>query len=101
MACHPLPVSPSLDAPVVCLLCQDRPHHPRRLGLGEHDSRSSPPVDYEHSWIGGFDEKQVAAVLGLPGYVRPVTMVPVGVPNGRGTQPPRVKIEGVIHEGRW
>lgn len=31
-------------------------------------------------WVGGFDEGKVARVLGLPGHLRPVAMIPVGFP---------------------
>lgn len=56
---------------------------------------------YGACWVGAFDEKKVAAALGLPLYVRPLVIVPVGKPKKEGTKPPRVKIEGLVHYDRW
>ena len=51
-------------------------------------------------WVGAFDEKAVAEILGLPGDIRPVAMLPVGVPDEIPTAPSRLgsKIE---HYDRW
>jgi nitroreductase len=56
---------------------------------------------YGACWIGTFDEKKVAAALGLPLHVRPLTIMPVGKPKKEGTKPPRVKIDGLVHRERW
>jgi nitroreductase len=56
---------------------------------------------YGACWIGAFDEKQVADVLELPVHIRPVTIVPIGVPSKDGDKLPRVKIEGLIRYECW
>ena len=40
-------------------------------------------------WIGAFDERAVAELLELPEHVRPVALVPVGVPAENPTAPSR------------
>lgn len=41
-------------------------------------------------WVGAFNEGAVAEVLGLPGNLRPVAIVPVGYPARVPAPPPRV-----------
>ena len=40
-------------------------------------------------WVGAFGEQEVAAALELPKHLRPVAMVPLGVPSENPTAPPR------------
>lgn len=41
-------------------------------------------------WVGAFDEGAVSRILGLPPYLRPVAIVPVGYP-GESPSPPELK----------
>lgn len=56
---------------------------------------------YGACWVGVFDESRVAEALGLPDHARPVAIVPMGRPKKEGAQPPRVRIEGLVHRERW
>jgi nitroreductase len=56
---------------------------------------------YGACWVGAFDERRVAEALGLPDHVRPVAMVSVGRPKKDGIQPPRLRIEELVHSERW
>jgi len=48
-------------------------------------------------WIGSFEEAKASDILGLPKNLRPVAMVPIGVPNEPTKRiPPRRKIDEVV-----
>ncbi|MEW6408603.1 MAG: nitroreductase family protein [Nitrospirota bacterium] len=48
-------------------------------------------------WIGAFNELEVARILNLPDYLRPVAIVPVGYPNEKPYPPSRIpKSEAVV-----
>lgn len=48
-------------------------------------------------WIGAFDEAEAAKILKLPSNLRPVAMLPIGVPDEPALRvPPRRKIEDVV-----
>jgi nitroreductase len=49
-------------------------------------------------WIGAFNEKEVSRIIGLPGNLRPVAIVPVGYPASVPTAPERVTKEYAISE---
>lgn len=47
-------------------------------------------------WIGAFDERAAAAILGLPKHLRPLAMLPIGVPAEAARRvPPRRSLEEV------
>jgi len=56
---------------------------------------------YGTCWIGAFDEDKVKAALGLPPNIRAVSMVPIGKAKKEGKQPPRLKLEEVVHRESW
>ncbi len=56
---------------------------------------------YGSCWVGTFDEWRVSEALGLPDHARPVAILPIGKPKKEGRQPPRVKIEELVHSERW
>lgn len=47
-------------------------------------------------WIGAFKEDEVAKILGLPGYLRPVVLVPVGYPSRVPKAPPRISAHEAV-----
>lgn len=47
-------------------------------------------------WVGAFDEEAVSEILGLPRYLRPVAIVPVGYPARIPPAPPRRTKEELI-----
>lgn len=49
-------------------------------------------------WVGAFDEREVAGILGLPASLRPVAVVPVGYPDEDPPPPERIaKNRAIIH----
>jgi nitroreductase len=50
-------------------------------------------------WVGAFDESAIAKILGVPEGIRPVAIMPVGVPDETPEAPPRLgnKIEHYEH----
>lgn len=48
-------------------------------------------------WVGAFNEQRAAEILGLPKNLRPVAMLPIGVPAESSTRvPPKRKLEEVV-----
>lgn len=47
-------------------------------------------------WVGAFDERAVSEILGLPDYLRPVAIVPVGYPSRIPPPPPRRRRDELI-----
>lgn len=52
-------------------------------------------------WIGAFHEKRAGETLGLPPHVRPVAIVPVGVPSVKGTPRGRLPLGQLVHREKW
>jgi nitroreductase len=54
-------------------------------------------LGYGSCWVGAFEEIVASKILGLPGHVRPLAIVPIGVPNEPTVRvPPHKKIEDVV-----
>ena len=49
-------------------------------------------------WVGAFDEARVRRIIEPPSYLRPVALVPVGIPAERPSPPPRLSVEEAIVE---
>jgi nitroreductase len=47
-------------------------------------------------WVGAFHEDKVAEVLGVPDYLTPVAIVPVGVPVKMPSAPPRLDVDEAV-----
>lgn len=52
-------------------------------------------------WVGAFDEKKASAALNLPDHVRPVAMVPMGYPAGKGVTRKRLPLDQLVHREKW
>lgn len=52
-------------------------------------------------WVGAFDDHAVAQILGLPGQVRPIAIIPVGYPDEKPSAPSRMGLDKVIHKEMW
>ena len=52
-------------------------------------------------WVGSFDEAAVSRLLGLPVDVRPVAIIPVGVPAEAPEPSSRLPLKKILHVGRW
>jgi nitroreductase len=51
-------------------------------------------------WVGAFDEGEVAKILGVPEGIRPVAMMPAGVPDETPEERPRLGKE-IEHFEHW
>lgn len=49
-------------------------------------------------WVGAFREKSVVEILELPEHLRPVALVPVGLPAQEPRTPPRRPVEEIVSE---
>jgi nitroreductase len=56
---------------------------------------------YGSCWVGAFDETQVTKILELPENVRPVVILPVGMPKDPPRRTPRLKLDTVVHKEKW
>lgn len=46
-------------------------------------------------WVGAFRERSVAEILELPEHLRPIAVVPVGIPDEQPRVPPRRPVEEI------
>ena len=47
-------------------------------------------------WVGAFRERDVFEILGLPGHLRPVVLIPVGYPSRTPPPPPRLSVREAV-----
>jgi nitroreductase len=52
-------------------------------------------------WVGAFDEFRVSSILGLPGHIRPVAILPIGEPASQPAARKRIPVEELIHYEKW
>ncbi|MHA1379579.1 MAG: nitroreductase family protein [Candidatus Helarchaeota archaeon] len=52
---------------------------------------------YGAVWIGAFDDKKAAEILKTPEGVRPIALIPIGVPAEKPSPTPRYKLKKVTH----
>jgi nitroreductase len=68
------------------------------LLLAVHDA------GYGTCWVGAFDEKDVSKILNLPDDIRPLAIIPIGIPavstSSKGKRH-RFKLEKLIHHEKW
>jgi nitroreductase len=103
------------DAPVVIVPCADRSRSRGRYGAREGDHYAVIDTAFSSlllllavveeglgaCFVGAFDEKQVSGVLGLPELVRPLAVVPVGVPADRPRRLALRPLDDALHFERW
>lgn len=102
------------DADVVVVFCADLD----KMGnYGHRGTELYTPQDvaaaienfllYVHSqgygavWIGAFTESEVSAVLNLPKYIKPLALVPVGIPGEIPKPPPKKPVREKMHSEKW
>lgn len=102
------------EAPVVVVPCADRRRSRSRYGR-EGDRYALIDTAFSSlllllavteeglgaCFVGALDEEPVARVLGLPDEVRPLAVVPIGVPAERPKDLPLRPLERVLHFGHW
>jgi nitroreductase len=52
-------------------------------------------------WVGAFNEEKVTEAVMLPESARPVALVPIGYPVGKGVRRTRLLREQYIHYEKW
>ncbi|MHA1264780.1 MAG: nitroreductase family protein [Candidatus Helarchaeota archaeon] len=52
-------------------------------------------------WVGAFSESAVREILHIPDGVRPVAIIPIGVPKSIPKPTPRMPLEELIHLETW
>ena len=100
-------------APVVLLFCADTSKvrkSPVEHGYhtGEVDMRivcSHMTLEaWERSsgsvWVRGFDAGQTASTFDLPGYIKPIRLLPIGYP-GRDSEPYKPRHHGYPRSAKW
>lgn len=56
---------------------------------------------YGAVWIGAFTESAVSSVLDLPRYIKPMAIVPVGIPGEVPKSPQKKPLSNKIHSEKW
>jgi hypothetical protein len=62
---------------------------------------------YAHSrgigccWVGAFDEGEVCEALGLPAGIRPVAILPMGIPGESPEPRERLPLAEIVHAEKW
>lgn len=101
-------------APVLVVACADLKRSASRYGeLGaqvavldtaaavQNMLLAAVDVGLGSCWVSGFDAEALAGVLGLPGSVRPLAILPLGFPAASPGGPPRLALEDVTHGERF
>ncbi|OPY26068.1 MAG: nitroreductase A [Methanocella sp. PtaU1.Bin125] len=101
------------EAPVCIVTCTNLPRTKRKYGKRAdlyvvQDAAASVmsmmlqafALGLGTCWVGAFDENAVARALGLPAEVRPVAIMPLGVPDEAPEAPPRLGKQ-IEHHERW
>ena len=97
------------DAPVVIVVCADLDHVERSYGgrgrftyalqdtaaATENMLLAITALGLGCCWIGAFNEEEATKILGLRKGLRPVAILPIGVPAERPKPPPRKDISEV------
>ncbi|NHW23059.1 MAG: nitroreductase family protein [Archaeoglobales archaeon] len=102
------------QAPVVVVVCANYPRSMRVYGergklYAEQDATAAvenmllavTALDLGAVWVGAFDEAKVSEILGLPAYVRPMAIIPIGYPAERPERRSRYPIDELTHYERW
>lgn len=108
-------------APVVIVACGNPKKSGSRNGMDyylvdvaiamEHLILAAADFGLGTCWIGGFDEKKVKSILGVPDNIKIVALTPVGYPAGEGVRDKLVKklvnsrkrkpMDEILHKNMW
>jgi nitroreductase len=58
---------------------------------------ASTALGYGSCWVGAFDEKEVSKVLKTPKGIRPIAIIPIGIPGETPEVRPRKDLKRVLH----
>lgn len=101
------------EAPACIVVCANLPRTRRRYGKRAElyviqDTAASVTnmmlqaveLGLGTCWVGAFDERAVSEALGIPAEIRPVAILPVGVPDETPSAPQRLGRE-IEHFEHW
>lgn len=102
------------QAPVVIVVCANYPRSMRIYGergrlYAEQDATAAienillavTALNLGACWVGAFNEEEVSRILRLPDYVRPMAIIPIGVPAEQPPRRSRYPIEELTHYENW
>jgi len=52
-------------------------------------------------FVGAFDDEKVSRILNLPPHIRPIGIIPIGVPNEKGKVMRRIALDDLVHSEKW
>jgi len=52
-------------------------------------------------WVGAFDESMVRKIINCPAHVKPVAVIPIGIPDEKTDMPERIPLKMVLHWERF
>ncbi|WXG39921.1 MAG: nitroreductase family protein [Candidatus Freyarchaeum deiterrae] len=102
-------------APVIIVVCVNKPRTAKIYGdrgvalyslqdtaaAAENILLAATDMGLAGCWVGAFNDDAVSSVLGLPNYVRPVAILPIGVAGESPRPPPRAPLSKVTHYDKW
>ncbi len=102
-------------APVVIVVCANKPRTARRYGergaelyslqdtsaATQNILLAATAMGLAGCWVGAFNDEAVSNVLKLPKNIRPVVILPIGVPGESPRMPPRISLREIIHNEKW
>ena len=103
------------DAPVVIVVCANEPRSARYYGergrrlyciqdtaaATQNMLLAAHALGYGTCWVGAFLENEVKKVLEIPDHVRPVAIIPIGVPGEKPSPRPRIPLDEVVHYEKY
>jgi len=102
------------EAPVVVVVCANYPRSMRVYGergklYAEQDATAAienillavTALNLGAVWVGAFDESEVAKILKLPEFVRPMAIIPIGHPAENPGRRSRYPISMLTHYEEW
>ncbi len=104
-----------ITPPVVVVVCADpkKSEHYGERGMNyfclidcanatDYMLLAAHALGYGGCWVGGFSEKAVRKVLGIPDNIRVVSLMPLGKPGeGEPWDPPKRKLEDIVRWSKW
>ncbi len=67
----------------------------------EHLALSAAALGYGTCWIGAFNEARVKSLLGIPGRLNVVALLPIGVPDETPPTKPRKEFSQIFFEEKY
>jgi len=102
-------------APVIIVMCANRANAGARYGERGRDlyciqdtacatqniMLAAYALGLGAAWIGAFKEEDIAKLLNLPDYLRPVALIPVGYSDEAPKAPPRRSVEEAVRNEKY